>query len=146
MSTNRRWYFYLLFTLSDDPKKGGGMKSLVNYDKSIKNARRGRPIIPTTPFGCMHGLFLPIFLLPMGKRDWSSPARPQRKSDRARAHVLGGRGSGGLGRLQPRRGECVRREGTRARKRAAEAVLLMENIQVALFPKWGIEIETVFST
>ena len=63
------------------------MKSLVNYDKSIKNARRGRPIIPTTPFGCMHGLFLPIFLLPMGKRDWSSPARPQRKSDRARART-----------------------------------------------------------
>ena len=119
------------------------MKSLVTYDKSIKKAKRGRPI-PTTPFGYMHGLFLPIFLLPMGKRDWSSPARTANPIERARTSSEAGAAAASV--------VCSLGEGSayggrvRARKRAAQAVLLMENIQVALFPNRGIEIETVFST
>ena len=86
------------------------MKSLVNYDKSIKKTHANHSI-------WVHARPLPSYFPPSNGKTRLEFTRPHRKSDRARAHVLGGRGGGGgLGRLQPRRGKCVR-EGTRARTR-----------------------------
>ena len=96
--------------------------------------------MPTTQFGCMHGLFLPIFLLPMGKRDWSSPARTANPIERARTSSEAGAAAAAAASVVCSLGEESAYGRVRPRERATQAVLLLENIQVAFFLNWGREI------